>query len=307
MATAYFQSGQRLADPVAELLHAMRSAGIDPADPSQIVADGKLRRFRVEGDRAGSANGWAVLHHDHGAAGSWKGGASCTWSAKSAGPMSRAERDAFGADMRKARADAQRQLEGKQHNAAQRAADLWAKTRQADPSHPYLLKKRIQPGVARQSGELLVLRIIDIEGELHGLQYIGPDGTKRMLSGTAKRGHFVVVAGTLPADLIVIGEGFATCMTVADEFPDAAVLAAIDAGNLLQVAHAVRTRHPSTQIVIAADDDRMTPGNPGLTKAREAAAAVGAKVARPAWPPGIPLDASDFNDAACFLLEKCHG
>ena len=301
MAAAYLHPDQRPADPVAGLLNAMRSAGIDPADPGQIIADGTLRRFRVEGDKAGTANGWAVLHHDHGAAGTWKGGASCTWSAKSTVRMSRAEKDAFHAAMRKARAEAQRQRELEQHNAAQRAEDLWAKTRPANPAHPYLAKKRIPPGVARQSGDLLVLRIIDIDGGLHGLQYIGPDGAKRMLSGTAKRGHFIAVAGNLPAGLIVIGEGWATCATVAAEFPGAAVLAAIDAGNLLEVAQAVRKRHPTAQIVLAADDDRMTPGNPGLTKAREAAAAVGGKVARPVWPPGIPLEASDFNDAACFL------
>ncbi len=294
------------ADPVAGLLEQMRVVGIEPAGPGLIVADGVLRRFRVEGDKSGSLNGWAVLYHDHGAAGTWKGGATCTWSVKATARMTRAEKDAFHAKVREAKGEAQRQREVEQQHAAERAAVLWAKTRPASPSHPYLVKKRIQPGIARQRGELLVLLVQDIEGCPRSLQYIGPDGAKKLLPRGAKRGNFILVAGALPADLIVIAEGWATSMTVATQFPGACVLAAIDAGNLEPVARAVRSRCPAVQIVVAADDDRATPGNPGLTKAREAAAAVGGKVARPAWPPGIPLEASDFNDAACFL-EACHG
>ena len=291
------------ADPVAGLLDAMRAAGIEPADPGLIVADGILHRFRVEGDKSGSLNGWAVLHHDHGAAGTWKGGATCTWSSKSTSRMSRSERDAFYAKVREAKAEAQRQREVEQQHAADRAAELWSKTRPASPSHPYLVKKRIEPGNARQQGAVLVLRIIDIDGNLRGLQYIGPDGAKRMLSGTNKKSHFIGVAGSLPADLIVIAEGFATASTVAREFPGACVLAAIDAGNLEPVARAVRAGHPAAQIVVAADDDRATPGNPGLTKAREAAAAVGGTLIRPAWPEGAPDDLSDFNDLGAWLME----
>ena len=292
-----------VADPVAGLLDAMHSVGIAPTDPGVIVADGVIHRFRVQGDRAGTLNGWFVLHHDHGAAGTWKGGTTCAWSSKSTARMSRAEKDAFCAAMRQARDGAQRQRESEQHNAATRAADLWAKTRPASPSHPYLARKRIAPGVARQSGDLLVLLIEDIDGAIRSLQYIGPDGTKRMLSGGAKRGHFVIVAGSLPADLIAISEGFATASTVATQFPGAAVLAAIDAGNLLPVAEVVRRHHPDTQIIIAADDDRLTDGNPGLAHAREAAAAVHGKVIRPVWPPGSPLKLSDFNDLHCWLIE----
>lgn len=302
MPAAYLRAGQTAPDPVAGLLGAMHSAGIDPADPGQIIADGALHRFHVEGDKPGSLNGWAVLHHDHGAAGTWKGGVTCTWSAKSTAKMSRAEKDAFHAQMRQAKAEAQRQREADQRQAAERAAELWSKARPASPWHPYLVNKRIQPGVARQAGELLVLRIEDIAGELRSLQYIAADGAKRMLSGGAKRGHFIMTAGALPATVVLIAEGWATASTVATQYAGAAVLAAVDAGNLLPVAQAVRARHPDAQIIVAADDDRLTAGNPGLAKAREAAAAVGARLIRPEWPPGAPLAMTDFNDLAAWLV-----
>ena len=292
------------ADPVAGLLDAMRAAGIEPADPGLLVADSTLHRVRVEGDKPGSLNGWYVLRPAFGIAGSWKSGLSCTWSAKSTARMSRVEKDAFHAQMRKAKAEAQRQREADQRQAAERAAELWSKARPASPDHPYLARKHVGPGNARQSGDRLVLKIEDVDGNLHGLQYIGgSDGIKRMLTGTNKRGHFVLVAGSLPADLFVIGEGWATCSTVATQFPGACVLAAVDCGNLEPVARAVRSRYPAAQIVIASDDDRLTPGNPGLTKAREAAAAVGGKLVRPVWPPGSPLELSDHNDLHAWLIE----
>ena len=293
-------------DPVAGLLEQMRIAGIEPTDPGVIVADGLIHRFRVEGDKLGTLNGWFVLHHDHGAAGTWKGGATCTWSSKSTARMSRSEKDAFHASIRQAKAEAQRQREVEQQHAAERAAELWSKTKPASADHPYLVRKRIEPGNARQAGELLVLKIEDIDGAIRSLQYIGPDGTKRMLSGGAKRGHFILVAGSLPADLIVIAEGFATASTVATQFSGAAVLAAIDAGNLLPVAEVVRRRHPDTQIIIAADDDRLTDGNPGFSKAREAAAAVKGNIIRPVWPEGSPQSLSDFNDLSAWLMEVSH-
>jgi len=49
------------------------------------IADGQLHRFKVEGDRSGSQNGWYVLYDDSnpkGCFGSWKLGINETWSLK---------------------------------------------------------------------------------------------------------------------------------------------------------------------------------------------------------------------------------
>jgi putative DNA primase/helicase len=290
-------------NPRAALLEVLRFHGIAPVDPSIIVADGTLHRFDVEDDRRGTRNGWAVLHRDHGAGGSWKSGVTCTWSSKATTRMTRQEKDEHFRLIRQAKAEAQRQREDEQRAAAERAAMLWEKAAPARTDHPYLVRKRIAPGNARQSGDLLTLKIEDVNGAIHSLQFIAANGTKRMLAGGAKRGHFILVSGSLPADLIVIAEGFATAMTAASQFPGAAVLAAVDAGNLEPVAMAIRAKYPAAQIVICADDDRKTDGNPGLTKARAAAAAVGGKLVRPVWPDGAPESLSDFNDLAAWLVE----
>jgi hypothetical protein len=59
------------------------------------------------------------------------------------------------------------------------------------------------------------------------------------------------------------------------------------------------------EIVICAEDDRHIASNPGLTKAKAAAAQIGAKVAIPEFGETRPKGAKDFNDMAAHLgLER---
>jgi hypothetical protein len=68
---------QAAVDPVRLALDEMSAAGIPPADPSVLVADGRLHRYRVADDRSGSLNGYFVIHCDGfvaGVFGCWKRG-----------------------------------------------------------------------------------------------------------------------------------------------------------------------------------------------------------------------------------------
>lgn len=87
---------------------------------------------------------------------------------------------------------------------------------------------------------------------------------------------------------------------MAEHEPAALVLAAIDAGNLESVAVSARCHWPSAEIIIAGDDDRLTPGNPGATKAKAAAIAADALLALPQWPENAPAELTDFNDLALW-------
>ena len=73
---------------------------------------------------------------------------------------------------------------------------------------------------------------------------------------------------------------------------------AFNAGNLLPVAKALREKYPEPTLIICADDDAGTEGNPGLTKATEAAQAVDGLLAVPDFGAGRPDGATDFNDLA---------
>ena len=109
---------------------------------------------------------------------------------------------------------------------------------------------------------LLVIRCGD---EVTGAQIIRPDGEKRLIAGTRKKGSFIPVS-ELPetADTVLIAEGYATALTVA-QLHDGLVLAAIDEGNLLPVAKWVAGRYPEAKIIIAADND-IKPGQPNVGK-----------------------------------------
>ena len=62
----------------------------------------------------------------------------------------------------------------------------------------------------------------------------------------------------------------------------------------------MRETFPDSHIIIAGDDDHQTGGNPGKTKAEEAAAAVSASVVFPDFGNERPEKATDFNDLHCL-------
>lgn len=76
---------------------------------------------------------------------------------------------------------------------------------------------------------------------------------------------------------------------------------AFDASNLEPVALALHAKRPDLTLIICADDDYLTEGNPGITKATKAAAAVGGLVAVPDFGPDRQSGMTDFNDLARYL------
>jgi putative DNA primase/helicase len=262
------------------LISAMHEAGLSPHGEVTLSGDGKLTRFRVAGDKSGSRNGWVVYHSEPtpaGAFGSWKTGESHTWHAasdKAKSPAERAELKRQIAAMRAAR-DAER---GKvQAEARARAAKLWERARPGTNAHPYLVRKSVGAYGIRQMRELLLIPARDVRGELHTLQFIGADGAKRFLSGGRIEGCYCPIGR--PLDSLLICEGYATGATLYAA-TGRAVAVCFSAGNLQPVARALRMKFPELCLIVCADND-MTPGNPGLTHATQAARAVGGFVAVP--------------------------
>ena len=106
---------------------------------------------------------------------------------------------------------------------------------------------------------------------------------------------------TIPGDdKLILCEGYATGATV-HKATGATIICAFNAGNLEPVAKVVRAKCPNAPILIAADNDRFTAGNPGLAFAEKAAKAIGGKVVFPVFD-GLPgaddakKKLSDFND-----------
>ncbi|MCY1294164.1 DNA primase TraC [compost metagenome] len=262
------------------------------------VADGGIHRFHVPGDRSGSLNGWYVLHADgiaSGAFGSWKAGGSQTWSSRKPADPLEAQLIAERIEQAKRQRDAER--ERLRAKAAERAQRLWRDARRADPDHAYLQSKHVRPYALRQHDDLLLVPLYH-GGQLVNLQRIGPDGSKRFLSGGRVVGAYSPLGCIEPGRQLYVCEGWATAATL-HQHSGCAVAAAMNAGNLKSVALALRAKYGELiELVIAGDDDRQTEGNPGRTAATAAALAVGGLVTFPEWPPGAPLNLSDFNDLA---------
>lgn len=278
--------------PAEQFRAAIVAAGLTP--PEDIHADGKLHRFPSNGQR-GDDSGWYLLHLDGvpaGAFGCWREGLTQQWCSKTPDTMTQAEREAHRQKLEAMRQQRQSDTAERNQQAAAEAAQRWQAATPAT-SHPYLSAKGVQAHGVRQQGKALLIPMRDTSGTLHSLQNIDTVGDKRFLPGGRVKGCYHII-GTPERDLSVC-EGYATGASIY-EATGQAVAVAFTAGNLLPVAQALRQQYPALRLIVAADDDWRTEGNPGMSKARQAAQAVAGLLAVPTFPADRPDKATDFND-----------
>jgi putative DNA primase/helicase len=162
---------------------------------------------------------------------------------------------------------------------------LWNNSPPADAAHPYLVGKCIEPFGIRQSGDALLIPMVDEGFYLWNVQRIYPDGFKLFVKNARTSGlfwnHGAHNLDGRPTDRpLVIGEGFGT-MAAIHMATGHDVVAAMSARNLETAARVMRKLYPSREIVIAADDDRHLPENLGLLAAGKAAQAISGRLATP--------------------------
>jgi len=263
------------------LTDAMISVGLEPHSPLPMDASAQLVRFRVRGDKAGSKNGW-VVEHSHpvrmAVFGSWKTGEQHTWREESTTPSTPAKRAEIQRQLAEIRRLREVELHQVQAAARAKAAKLWERARPADNSHPYLARKRVGAYGIRRLRDMLLVPARDVSGTLHTIQFIGADGTKRFLTGGRVAGCYCAIGK--PLDSVLIAEGLATGSTLYAA-TGRAVAVCFSANNMIAVARELRLKFPGLRLVMCADNDLMTPGNPGVTAATKAARAVGGVVAVP--------------------------
>lgn len=294
-------------DLIAQILDAMHAAGCAPHNPGDVVIDGKIHYYRVDGDKAGTKKGWFIFYDDGipaGAFASFKLHGTddhVTWVARIDREMTDAERERNRKNLEAAKEQRRIAAAEARKIARNRAADLWGKSAETvSANHRYLVKKQIPAIGIRQLGPALVIPILDGNGALHSLQFIAEDGGKTFLTGGAIAGNACPVGEFAEPETILICEGYATGVSLhcASGLP---VVVAFNAGNLKSVAAGLRLRYPHAALVVCGDDDRWTDGNPGKSKGAEAAAAVGGFAVFPLFD-GIETDSNptDFNDIHCL-------
>ena len=271
----------------------MLAAGLTP--PDVIIDDGAIHRFSTN-SKPRDESGWYVLHSDGVAAGSfgdWRTGMNSTWCSKADTAMTEAERQAN----RERVQTMQRQREADlMIRQTQAAADAAKRLTAAKPctEHPYLERKGIKAHGVKIEGDNLLIPMRSTDGKVHSLQTIAPDGSKMFMPGGRVKGCYFSIGK--PAGSVTICEGLATGASLHDA-TGGAVAVAFNAGNVEAVAVAIHQKYPALKIILAGDDDHLTPGNPGMTKALAAALAVGGYLAVPEWFPHDRGDKdTDFND-----------
>jgi hypothetical protein len=135
------------------------------------------------------------------------------------------------------------------------------------------------------------------EQALVGVQAIKPDGEKRFAKGTAKRGSACRIGCVVVGEPVLVAEGYATGMTlraaVGARLP---VFVAFDAGNLEPVVEILQAVYPQSPVLLCADDDYATEGNPGRAKAQKLRRRNGVHMIYPVWPGERRPKDTDFND-----------
>lgn len=305
-------------DLYAALVLACQEVGIVP--PTTLPhADGRWHPADLADDRKGKGDGRILLFPDGqgGQVHNWKGESRSFFTSRP-NAYSPAEREELDRQRKEVRRISEVMIKERQRRARIRAQKIWASGRPASADHPYLREKQIEPHGLKvgtwtrwrknKTGEwtrdivienALLVPMVDEQGALWNVQAIFPERhpdlgrDKDFIGGARKSGLYFPMECQPMTRMILIAEGFATGATIC-EGTGKSTIVAFDAGNLEPVVMIIRRKYPHHHIVVCADNDRYTPGNPGLTKARAAAKGVGAKVLVPRF--ADDQSGSDFND-----------
>lgn len=299
----------------------LQSAGLILPDNRLVI--GKRMRVHVDGkDR--EKRGWYSLFEfrtddgDYlisGAFGIWRGndnGKQKIELSEHGKRISAEQMAANRARIKEEQAKADAEEKAKHARAAVKAAATWDRLSHEGECE-YLRRKGVAGhGVRYSKHGNMALPMYDGRGTIHGLQVIYADKKKNRTGrdkdffpvGVAKKGHWFQIG--MPDWIALIAEGYATAASL-HEATGLPVIVAFDAGNLLPVAQAIHKRYPRAKLLICADDDYASKGNPGITAANAAAVAVAGEWVAPVFANERPTDKkgpTDFNDL--HALEGLH-
>jgi putative DNA primase/helicase len=285
---------------IENLTSAIQAAGLIP--PDKIDADGKIHRFSSNG-KAGDDSGWYIAHGDGipaGSFGDWRTGLTQTWRADIGRPLTSAELAAQHTKIEAMRREREAEETQRHAEAATKAGHLVEKATQATAAHGYLQRKGIGAHGALMHSDGRLIVPLRIGKELHSLQFIADDGTKRFLpDGRVKGCYFLIGSGDEAKEqgMVLLCEGFATGATLR-EATGLPVIVCFTAGNLLEVATYISTALPEVRQVLCGDVDKSGTGQRAAIKAAQA---VGGIVALPPFTAeelakdNPPSDWNDFS------------
>ena len=288
---------QDLIDPITAFTRHCEAQGLLI---KELIPDGQIHRVAHISSKKGAVDGWYILHTSGkipvGVCGCWKEPTfESKWVADTGRAMTFSERLEHDKLIAEIRAKREAERLATQAEVATQAEDEVSTYADASADHPYLVRKRIAPnGIKIDRAGRLVVPVSDSSGEILSYQTIDADGNKRFLKGGKIEGGFYELRGN--RKVIFIGEGFATCASI-HQATGFTTLVAFDCGNLAKVAKSAKDMFLGSRIVICADNDQFTEGNPGITKGKAAAGLVFGEIVYPIFNESdLTSKPTDFND-----------
>jgi antirestriction protein ArdC/phage/plasmid primase-like uncharacterized protein len=290
------------------LFSALTNIGVASA-PSEIKLDGKFHRLKDVNDKRGESS-IAYRGYDNGVPNATiinhKTGERVKWVGKSP-ELSREERDTLSVINKNREEEFRAKSLKERDETAKLVRTELESSPPADSNHQYLVKKGIgSHSFKKDSQGNLIVPLTNVKGEIRNVQRINKDGQKWYAKGGEKQGNFHAISKPENGKPILIAEGVATAATL-NEVLKIPALAALDAGNLSEVAKSLSEVYPDSPLIIAGDNDHQKPyldppkENVGYNKAKAAAKEVGADflaphIEDPANASDSDMRITDFND-----------
>ncbi|MBT4448579.1 MAG: AAA family ATPase [Gammaproteobacteria bacterium] len=165
--------------------------------------------------------------------------------------------------------------------------------------HPALNRREIKAFNLRLDADkkTLLSGAFNIDGLLCGIEemYSTQDpvkGWKATMKGTSLKNAFHIIGAE--SEILYICEGYSTGATI-HQATGKQVYCAYSAFNLVNVAQAIKSKHPQKEIIICGDDDQFNKTNAGSINANKAAQQIKAKAVFPRFK-DLSSQPTDFND-----------
>lgn len=293
---------------IEEFLLALASYGLAPAHPTDIQPSDDPKDYQLARDKRGKRKGFYRLKIDttreipfgFGYFGDWRNADFHVWHSKATKSLSENDKRALQRKWAQEKAEIEKHRQALADQAAAQAQDFTIFLENCPANHPYLEAKKVKPyGNILKDGNDIIIPLGNRD-KIHLYQKIQPDGGKWCLpQGCKKDGSYFTLTGA--TDAVYICEGYSTAATVR-EITGQTTIMGIDAGNLPKIVEEIREIYPSSQIIIAADNDhetvdgKGTPNNKGMIEAKKTSDILGG--CKIIAPPFTKQDEnlSDWND-----------
>lgn len=278
--------------------------GISPQNPSDIIFDGKTRRYRTLDDKKGETSCKYAVHLDtppNGWVRSFRHNIDAKWKPEFESHFTPQERREYAEKIEVQRIGREEEQARERARGIAKAREIWnvATEPNLNDRGTYLAKKGLSSGHGcRQLGKDIIVPLYNEFEELVNVQTIAPDGTKKFQYGAPKKGNFFIIGESCArkAKYVLICEGFSTGGTI-HETTGCPVIVSFDCGNMAEVARKLSERYVG-RLVIAADNDCGTVGNPGVSSGFKIADELGLPCIYPKFKDNEL--GSDWND--CFMI-----